>query len=151
VFDSHGEYDAYYFCLKAVMIHAANEAERNRLDVKHCVERNPATSPTTAYNNLKTVPGWAAARRLVGFTELTKRSIGLQAADLMARESFKFIDNSTGRPIRKPLRRLENRVVIRSIGRSALEELKSDYGSDEAALVRYISDRIPERVTTKNY
>jgi hypothetical protein len=143
VFDSHGEYDAYYFCLKATMIFIANESESSKHGIysEFMIEENSAANPTAAYKSVKGVEGWRASRRMISFAEGGKNIIGLQAADLMARESFKLIDNrGTGRNIRVPLLRLQDRVRIFGWSREGLEDLKRVYGSDDSALVKCITD-----------
>lgn len=157
VFNSYGEYDAYYFCLKATMVYIANESDQSKhnVDSKFLIEENRATNPGKAYKDIKAVSPWKAARRMVGFEEGSKRIIGLQAADLMARESFKLIDNrGTKRGIRKPLLRLQDRVRIFGWSRDGLEELRDKYGSDDRSLVRCITDsggRGKTLLTADNY
>lgn len=78
---------------------------------------------------------------MIGFPPLSKKVIGLQAAGLMARETFKFAMNEgSGRAVRKPLKRLEDRISLHRWSQKGLEILKEKFGRDDAALVRYITE-----------
>jgi hypothetical protein len=137
------DYDGQIFCLKCVFIHVANLAERHRVDLRFRLEENPATDGRArrAYGDLKAVKQWKAARRMCSFEIMSKNVIGLQAADLMARETFKFADNmGSGRNIRKPLLRLDDLVSLYGWTKASLEELKKNWGTDDEALIRFITD-----------
>ena len=137
------DYDGQIFCLKCVFIHVANLAEQHKIDLRFWLEENPATDGRArrAYGDLKSVKQWKAARRMCSFEIMSKKVIGLQAADLMARETFKFADNmGSGRDVRKPLLRLENQVSLYGWTKGSLEELKTNWGADNEALIRFITD-----------
>jgi hypothetical protein len=68
-----------------------------------------------------------------------KEVVGLQAADLIAREVFKFYDNAGVRPVRKPVLTLSRNVTFFCWTAEALTEfakLKSSIGN-AGALVAF--------------
>ncbi|MGA2233444.1 MAG: hypothetical protein ABSH22_21275, partial [Tepidisphaeraceae bacterium] len=74
---------------------------------------------------------WEFSRHLQSLNIGRKTQVGLQVADLVARETFKFFDNqSSNRPIRKPVIRLvqpANSLFFFCWSRGGFEELKT-YG-----------------------
>jgi hypothetical protein len=96
------------FCLKCCYIFVAEIAGKSDVNVRFWVEEGPTgVKPHQTYSDLKHLHGWTPARRMVSFESRSKTKVGLQAADLMVREAFKFMENiGTGSNIRKPLQRV---------------------------------------------
>jgi hypothetical protein len=142
IFGLTGEYDTYLFCLKCVLIFIANIAENNRLDVRFWVEEGPVSGRAyQQYLDLKAVKEWKAHRRMASFKSQGKKVIGLQAADLMAREAFKFMYNiGSGRDIRKPLLRMADRITLNGWHGESLRDLKENWGTTNRDLIEYLSE-----------
>lgn len=151
-----GEYEGYYFALKCVLVTAAHLAETFGSSVRFWVEENRATAGRASqiYHDIKNIKGWKPVRRMSGISFLGKKIVGLQAADLMARESFKFIDNrSSGRGIRKPVWRLESRITINSWTAESLKSFRDDGGTDRI-LVECLAGHLftpPIKLNNANY
>ncbi len=119
-------YDPYLLCLSMCFANVAEITElsnrviaENRIplpamNVHYWVEENPVTAgrETQIYHDIKAVKLWSSACRMQDMAHLGKQVIGLQAADLIAREVFKFYDNAGVRPVRKPVLSLAKHVTF---------------------------------------
>lgn len=126
VFPDATEYDPYLLCLAMCFANIAEITEISNAVIRHqriplaptgvrfWVEDNPDTAAraTQLYVDLKAVPSWPPAGRMEEMAHLGKKIVGLQSADLIAREVFKFYDNAGVRPIRKPVLTLAQNVTF---------------------------------------
>jgi hypothetical protein len=151
-----GEYAGYLFALKCTLITSAILAERFRADIRFWIEENKATAARAkqVYQGVKAIKRWRAALQISGVHFSGKQIVGLQAADLMARESFKFMDNrGTGRKIRKPLLRLERAVTVNCWNKESLETFR-DHGKTDQALIEFLAGNLtvpPIKLNEANY
>jgi hypothetical protein len=126
VFPDAEEHDPYLLCLGLCFANMAEITEiSNRLvkqfdiplgptGVRFWVEENrdTAAKATQIYHDIKAVASWPPASRMEEIAHLGKSIVGLQAADLIAREVFKFYDNAGVRPVRKPVLALSQHVTF---------------------------------------
>lgn len=141
-----GEYAGYFFALRCTLISTATLAEAFGSDVRFWIEESKATAGKAkqVYQNVKALKNWKPARRMAGVYFSGKQIVGLQAADLMARECFKFMDNrGTGRRIRKPVMRLERAITINCWNRPSLETFR-DNGKTDQALIDCLTGNLGE-------
>jgi len=151
-----GEYEGYFLGLKCVFITAAHLAEAFGSNIRFWVEENRATASRAAqiYHDIKGIKGWRPVRRMAGVSFLGKSIVGLQAADLVARERFKFIDNrGTSRGIRKPVWRMEPRITINAWTAPSLKSFW-DKGGTDRVLIEYLAGHLftpPIKLNKVNY
>lgn len=125
VFPASTDGDPYVLCAGdcmaniATATHGANMlvapfALRPPSGVQFWVEENRDTAArvTQLYHDLKSISKWRSSYTLNGLTHLGKQSIGLQMADFLARETFKYRDNRGIRPVRKPVISLSDYVTF---------------------------------------
>lgn len=138
VFPSAGKHDAYLFCLGlcfaniAVVNEISNDIIRRRgvplgpQDVHFWVEesRDTAARATQVYKSLRSLASWRPSHRMAGIAHLGKETIGLQTADLVAREVYKFYNNQGVRPIRKPVITLAQNISFVGPTLENLQEFK---------------------------
>ncbi len=134
VFPGCGEYDPYYLAVRHTIINLANLGLKVRgydiLGGMECwFEESNATSGSTLkiYKDLKT---WEGGRGLKGVHFGDKTIRPLQAADLVAREAFKYFKNRGTIKARIPVDRMRDVLNFCVWGRDALEYLR-DYGGPE--------------------
>jgi len=130
VFPDATEFDPYYLAVAHTIINMAVIGERIGHGMKLWFENNQNTSGSTfaIYNNLRNVKTWSAAQNLQNIDFGDKRLRPLQAADLVAREAFKHIDNLGMRPTRKPTERLKEHLAFILWTRETLEYLRTHNG-----------------------
>lgn len=158
VFPDASEYDPYLLCLGlcfanvAEITHVSNRLiERSGLPmgpagVRFWVEENRDTAAraTQIYHDIKAVPSWPPAILMEEIAHLGKTIVGLQAADLIAREVFKFYDNAGIRPVRKPVLSLSQNVTffcwtLEHLARFAELQSDSGYASAIVAFARSLT------------
>jgi hypothetical protein len=157
VFPSAGKHDAYLFCVGlcfaniAVVNEISNDIIRRQnlplppQDVRFWVEesRDTYARATQVYQELRSLASWRPSHRLAGIAHHGKESIGLQTADLLAREVYKFYSNQGIRPIRKPVITLAQNISFVGPTLENLQEFKiaaSHVG--HAAALTLMADRI---------
>jgi hypothetical protein len=136
VFPDSAEYDPYYLAVKHTIINMAVIGERTRERMKLWFEHSTTTSATTLriYNEIRST-SWHPAARLGGITFDDKKLCPLQAADLVAREAFKHLDNFGTRPTRKPVKRLQERLTFIVWNTETLEHLRDNGGPQNYRLL----------------
>ena len=155
VYVGESEYAPYFLVLRCALLDLAIKADNFNTDIRFWAEENNATAATALrlYQRIKSMD-WPPAERLRGFYFSGKEVVGLQAADLMARESFKFMDNrGTGRKIRKPVTRLSDRITFHGLNAESLRVIR-EHGCTDLALIDFIQGSIgpaPVRLTDANY
>jgi hypothetical protein len=126
VFPDAGEHDPYLLCLGLCFANMAEITEVSNViirergwplppaGVRFWVEENRDTAAraTQIYHDIKAVPSWRPASRMEEIAHLGKKIVGLQAADLIAREVYKHYDNLGCRPVRKPVITLSQQVTF---------------------------------------
>ncbi|HSR09697.1 MAG TPA: hypothetical protein VLM42_21375 [Bryobacteraceae bacterium] len=136
VFPKSGTDDPYFLALKQTIINMAYVCRLATLSghrdtVTICHETGPTSAAALQiYEDLKALPGWNDSKYLVGFSVGDKRVCSLQAADLIAREAFKYPDNLGIRKPRKPLKALHKRISFHLWTRATLEHLKAKGGQE---------------------
>jgi len=84
----------YSLCMKMVMVelgHALDELPDHKIFIIHD-HGNWDTAALQGYNSMVDEPRWQSRDRLVGITPgLWEQAVGLQAADLIAYETFKTL------------------------------------------------------------
>jgi hypothetical protein len=141
VFPNSGYYDPYYLAVKHSIINmaylgrlSASTREFSAISLMH--EQGDRDGKLYGiYKAMKGVKSWPDAKYLDGFTIGSKRVNGLQAADLIAREAFKLIDNIGTRPLRKPVRELKNQASFHFWTPECLEFLRAKGGQDNLEFV----------------
>jgi hypothetical protein len=143
VFPGSREYDPYFLAVKYTIGVLAQTADLLHEDLLLWFEHSQATSGEvlSIYQEMKAVPGWEYAKRLREIAFLDKMSNRIQAADLIARESFKHLDNLGVRRTRKPLRALQNQLNFLHYDRPALERLRSEGGPDNLPAFTTLQNR----------
>jgi hypothetical protein len=113
VFPGADEFDPYYLAVAHTIINMAVIGERISRGVKLWFENGPQSRTTfVIYNELRAVKTWTPASRLQHIDFGSKQLAPLQAADLVAREAFKHIDNLGVRPTRKPVERMKEKLAF---------------------------------------
>jgi hypothetical protein len=99
----------YHICFHAVVEHFAEIAyfPQHRQKVKFTFDRNSRTlsSSSYLYEYLATTSDWKYAECLDEISFSTRNNIGIQAADLIAREAMKHYDNVVVGPTKRPIRK----------------------------------------------
>jgi hypothetical protein len=127
-----GDYAPYRLAVQYVMAALANYCHDSRNDVSLVFEDSNAATGLTLeeYSRLKGVGSWPGSARLSGIDFKDKRLVALQAADLLAREAFKHLDNidDQSRATRKPLQRLLGKYHLYCVTPQALVRLRDELG-----------------------
>ena len=145
VFPSAEEFDPYYLAVTQTIINMGVLGYNLGHSMKLWFEDNNETSPTTLriYQDLRRVKTWPPASRLSNIDFGGKELCPLQAADLVAREAFKHIDNLGVRPTRIPAKRMEDRLNFIVWNRETLEYLRDNGGPNNLELLTSWGDRGP--------
>jgi len=115
------------------MAHIAHDLQ---LDVRLWFERGDEDAAIKQiFDNVANFAAWVPAKRLRSISFDTKRSVHLQAADLVAREAFKHIYNKGIRRMRIPVSRLRDRLAFVLWNRETLEFLAKNGGADNIELL----------------
>jgi hypothetical protein len=135
-FPQCGEHDAFLLALRQTIMNMAYIAEKLKHDVDLWFEHGPIDRLILeVFNSIVDWKGWTPARRLRGMHFDTKKLRPLQAADLIAREAFKHIDNLGVRPPRIPVLRMEGGLYFVFWNASALRYLSMNGGPDNLELL----------------
>jgi hypothetical protein len=107
----------YFLCFRWVIAHftAIVAALVPQDKVKYTFDRNPETaySSSRLYDYMAALPEWRFREYLADEVSFdTRKNIGIQAADLVARETMKHLDNQIG-PVPREIRR-----SMRALGES---------------------------------
>ena len=138
VFPNCGKHDAFLLALRQTIMNMAWIASRLNQDVGLWFEHGPIDAAIhRIYNTIADWDKWPPTKRLRGIHFESKKLRPLQAADLIAREAFKHIENLGVRGTRIPVRRLEEKDALYFIfwnGR-ALRYLAENGGPDNLELL----------------
>jgi hypothetical protein len=136
VFPNAREFDPYYLAVTHTMVNMAVIGVRGIEPVKLWFEDNAASVQTyKIYRDLRDVRTWSGAARLEGIDFGSKNLCPLQAADLVAREAFKHMDNLGTRPTRIPITRLADRLVFILWNKETLGYLRDNGGPENYDLL----------------
>lgn len=136
IFSEAKEHDAFLLGLRQSLINIAYIAEVLKEDVKLWFEKGNADAAILrAYNSIADFRNWKPTQRLSAISFDNKKLRPLQAADLIAREGFKHIDNLGIRPIRKPAMKLTGRIYFHLWGSDTLRYLADNGGPDNLNLL----------------
>lgn len=130
IFPDSGELDPFYLTVAHTIINMAVIGNRGGHPVKLWFEDGKTSGRIfEIYHALRGVKTWepAKSRNLGGIGFEGKDLCPLQAADLVAREAFKHIENLGIRPTRKPTDRMKERLVYIVWNRETLTYLR-DHG-----------------------
>jgi hypothetical protein len=154
VFPGYGEHDPYLLCIADCIASIAEIAEVSSrsvapyglppTDVQFWIEENKDTAgrATQIFYDLKGIHLWNPSARLSGVTHLGKQIVGLQAADLIAREVFKHFDNKGIRPTRKPVITLANHVTFHPWEKPQLKWMAENGGPHSAVAHAQVASHI---------
>lgn len=139
VFPKSGEFDPYYLAVAHTIINMAVIGHNIRHEVKLWFEDNPATKPSSnrIYDGLRALTDWRPSAKLKGISFDPKTLCPLQAADLVAREAFKHIDNLGLRPTRIPTKRMGDSLNFIVWNKNALEYLRDNGGPADLHLLAH--------------
>lgn len=112
VFPSLGEREAAQTVIAHVVVNMASLANRARDDVALWFERGNHNSWTINVFERLRASGWEAINRVRGPAFENKQFQPMQAADLVAREAFKYIDNMGVRKQRKALTQISETMFF---------------------------------------
>ena len=135
------EYDPYHLAVKHTIINMAHIGKVQGYDIFNgiecCFEDRGATARTTKriYGELKELTTWQYGSLLKRFDLKDKTSQPLQAADLIAREAFKYFSNEGKLPTRIPVDRMRNVLNFCTWDRATLEYLRDNGGPDDLELL----------------
>jgi hypothetical protein len=105
-FPDCAESDAYMLTIPHTIMNMAFIADGLGMDVNVWFENGPKNGTILkVFESIKAMD-WKPARRLRAIAFDSKELYPLQAADLVAREAFKIVDNWGTKPIRIPVRRM---------------------------------------------
>lgn len=136
VFPGSALYDPYFLAVKHTIINMAVIAERIGERMKLWFEDSESTSGTSLniYHKVRST-SWKPAARLGGIAFEDKKLCPLQAADLVAREAFKHMDNLGVRPTRVPVKRLQQRLSFIVWNKETLGHLRDNGGPEDYMLL----------------
>jgi len=138
VYPASGEHDAFLLALRQAIMNMAFIANQLRNEIRLWFERGPIDSSIDrVYQTIVDWKEWEPSKRLRGIKFDTKKCKPLQAADLIAREAFKHVDNLGVRPTRIPVRRLEEQGALYFVlwNRAALSYLAANGGPSNLELL----------------
>jgi hypothetical protein len=136
VFPEATEFDPYYLAVAHTIINMAVIGERASQYVKLWFEDGPTSGRTfEIYHSLGNVNTWSAARWLTNIDFGSKRLCPLQAADLVAREAFKHMDNLGVRKTRIPTERMKDMLTYIVWNRETLTYLRDNGGPSNLYLL----------------
>jgi hypothetical protein len=136
VFPDCGQHDAFLLAATQTIMNMAYLAHTMRKDAAlwfESCETNVAIN--AVFDSVVAFKEWRPARHLRSISFEVKRVYGLQAADLVAREAFKYIDDRGMWPPRKPLLRLKDVLCFTVWNRQALGYLASSGGQSNLGLL----------------
>jgi len=135
-FPNCGKYDALLLASTQAIMNMAYIAHQVGKDASLWFESGPRIGTVEAiFHSVRAFVSWSPANHLRRFTSETKKIRPLQAADFVAREAFKYMDNRGLRPTRKPLRVLEDVLCFIVWTSEALEYLARNGGRENLELL----------------
>lgn len=141
VFPERKEDDSYLVALEHSMMNMAYIGHELLMDVQIWFEQGPQKGMINrAFDSIVACKSWEPSKRLRSVTFDTKRSAHLQAADLVAREAFKHVDNKGIRPMRIPVKRLADRLAFVLWNRDTLEFLAKNGGPENIDVLAHWDD-----------
>jgi len=136
VFPNSRPNDPSLLALRQAIMNMAYIANNFQMDVQMWFELgNENASITKAFESIMGYSSWTPAKRLRSLLFDTKRCVGLQAADLVAREAFKHIANRGIRRMRIPVIRLSDRLAFVLWNKETLEFLAKNGGPEDVGLL----------------
>lgn len=136
IFPSSKPDDPSLLTLRQSIMNMAYIADGLQMDVQIWFERGSQDAAVQrVFDSIVECTSWKPTERLRAISFDTKRSVHLQAADLVAREAFKHIDNRGIRPMRIPVRRLSERLAFVLWKRETLEFLAKNGGPENIRLL----------------
>src|SRR5580700_50153 len=127
VFPDCGKHDAFLLAATQTIMNMAYMAHTMRKDAALWFESGDSDGAiNTIFDSVVALKEWRPARHLRSISFEGKRIYGLQAADLVAREAFKYLDNRGTRPARIPLLRLKDVLCFIIWNRQTLGYLASN-------------------------
>lgn len=128
--------DPSLLTLRQTIMNMAYIADGLHTDVQIWFEKGSQDAAINrVFDSIAEYSTWKPTERLRAITFDTKRSAHLQAADLVAREAFKHIDNRGIRPQRIPVSRLSDRLAFVLWNRETLEFMAKNGGPDNIELL----------------
>lgn len=122
------EDDAYLLTIPHAIMNVAFIAHGSKADVDVWFESGSKNGAIrNHFDSIKSL-AWEPAKRLRRISFDSKWLRPLQSADFVAREAFKHVDNLGKRPIRKPMRRLGERLYFIAWNEEALKHLAMNGG-----------------------
>ena len=129
VFPHSRENEPSLLTLRQAMMNMAYIGHNLQMDVQIWFENGSEDGAISeAFSSIVACKSWEPAKRLRTLSFDTKRSAHLQAADFVAREAFKHIDNRGIRPMRIPVKRLVDRLAFVLWNREALQFMARNGG-----------------------
>ena len=111
VFPEATEFEPYYLAVTHAIINMAVVGFRAKQAVKLWFELGPRSGKTAEiFYSLHAQKNWDASSYLSGIGQESKELCPLQAADIVAREAFKHMDNLGARPTRIPTKRMKDKL-----------------------------------------
>jgi hypothetical protein len=157
LFPTCDEYDPYLLALKHVLVNMAyigatfqqgSPTELIKVQLWHEESKTTSARAFQTYADLKAVESWNDRYYLASFATGSKSLLELQAADLLAREAFKYVDNLGVRRTRIPVKRLRARMAFHLWNRECLEYFRSQGGPSNHEVLtdwaRKPSNELPE-------
>lgn len=136
VFPNSKADDPSLLTLRQSIMNMAHIAHELQMDVHVWFERGHQDAAIgRVFDSIVKHTPWIPAKRLRSLSFDTKRSVHLQAADLVAREAFKHIVNRGIRRMRIPVSRLRDRLAFVLWNREGLDFLARNGGPENIGLL----------------
>jgi len=147
-FPDSGEFDPYFLALRQVMMNVAYIAADGGRDVKVWFESGSNDAEALRiYGAISRFSLWPPSKKIQAVTFNTKTLYPLQAADLVAREAFKHVQNRGQRRTRVPVRRMQNNLCFMEWSQESLYYLAANGGPDNLALLAEWDSRVAPKLT----
>jgi hypothetical protein len=131
VFPKCKEHDPFLLTLRQVIMNMAVIAGRLSHSITLCFEKGPIDAAIfRVYESITKFEDWPFSRYLAGAKFDSKNLYSLQSADLVARESFKHVDNLGVRPMRAPVRRMKDTTYFVLWNKKALQYVRENGGPE---------------------
>ncbi|MGH9740303.1 MAG: hypothetical protein ACRD4X_17205 [Candidatus Acidiferrales bacterium] len=129
--------EPYKLAIPHVLMNMASIADNWGVDVNIWFEDGgPVGFIAETFQNIKRM-NWLPSKRLKSLWFSGKEIHALQAADLLAREAFKHLDNLGRRPIRKPFARIGENVFFITWTEGSLRYLAANGGTKNLELLAH--------------
>ena len=135
-FPKCGEYDGLLLASTQAIMNMAHIAHQMRKDASVWFESGPRIGTVgNIFHSVRALKSWSPSSYLRRFTAETKKIRPLQAADFVAREAYKHMDNRGLRATRKPVLRLKDVLCFIVWTAEALEYLARNGGRENLELL----------------